>query len=70
MQTLSAQFTLSKPVEFHGFKIRVIKMLPDTREFYSIAVSYLGQVILPELAVSLFPPSHFCKIIRLIPSPR
>ena len=31
---------LSKPVEFHGFKIRVVEMFPYPEKFDCIAVSY------------------------------
>jgi hypothetical protein len=30
----------SKPVEFHGFKIRIVGTLPDSQKFYGITVPY------------------------------
>jgi len=30
----------SKPVEFHGFKNRIVESLPDSQEFYRIAIPY------------------------------
>ncbi len=31
---------ISKPLEFEGFKIRVVKVFPDAEEFHRVAVSH------------------------------
>ena len=49
----------SKPLEFEGFKIGVVKCLPYTKNFYGIAVThpvrYYSFYTEPELLVGVIP---------------
>ena len=53
----------SKPLEFEGVKIGVVKCLPYTKKFYGIAVThpvryYYSFYTKPELLVGVFPSGN------------